>query len=586
MSAFDNLHNRIDLVNIPFTERGSRLLVFRKENEIAIRLAERWEKWQGKVGHYRQRSPLIEQFQITDEEGTALLLESDTYPHVITFLTSIGQLNCFFTDPETLLISLPPGRYGFRFRAHLERGQTDRRGGTLHGKRNLAYTTNARLLENTITPLSDELFQVTLQVQAEAGHCLQLNITPRMAYNRTLPDPIAALVETYTRWKTWFEAAPPVLEVYQKQYDYAWWVMRAGLLNTRYYFTREACAPSKVHYVGVWHWDQFFHALAYRHIDARLAEDQIRIIFDHQRDDGMLPDAIHDEGLVTHLTKPVDADVTKPPLAAWTVLKLYELSRNQGFLEEMYEPLVRWHDWWFRFNINGNGLCEYHHPFSSGLDDSPLWDEGMPVVSPDLNTYLCLQCESLARIAQTLGLSDDALRFRQKADEIAQAMLKKLWRKRPGYFVALRRGRPVPVFTLFNLLPLWTGRLPEDIVTRLLQHLIGPDFWTEYPLPTVARSDPRFDPLQMWRGPTWINTNYLFIEALQRVQRHELASTLRLKTLELIMEHPDIYEYYHPLTAERPPKAAPIFGWSSAVFIDLAIQETRARLEPARPGVV
>jgi putative isomerase len=40
------------------------------------------------------------------------------------------------------------------------------------------------------------------------------------------------------------------------------------------------------------------------------------------------------------------------------------------------------------------------------------------------------------------------------------------------------------------------------------------------------------------------------------------------------MQHADIYKYYHPMTAERPPKAVPIIGWSSAVFIDLAIQES------------
>jgi hypothetical protein len=40
----------------------------------------------------------------------------------------------------------------------------------------------------------------------------------------------------------------------------------------------------------------------------------------------------------------------------------------------------------------------------------------------------------------------------------------------------------------------------------------------------------------------------------------------------------DIYEYYHPETGENPPKAAPIFGWSSSIFIELAIQATRETL--------
>jgi glycogen debranching enzyme len=220
-------------------------------------------------------------------------------------------------------------------------------------------------------------------------------------------------------------------------------------------------------------------------------------------------------------------------------------------------------------------LCEYRHPFSSGLDDSPLWDEGMPVVSPDLNTYLCLQAESLARIAELIGLPDDAQRWQRTADDFARAMQEHLWDETAGYFQATHLGSPVRVLTPFNLLPLWVARYPEAVTSRLLAHIQDPaEFWSAYPLPTVALNDPKFDAKQMWRGPTWVNINYLFIEALNRQGQHGLARDLRRKTLDLIMQHRDIYEYYDPLTAERPPKAAPIFGWTSAVFIDLAIQET------------
>lgn len=586
MSAVENLHNRIDLVNVPFTDRGSRLLLFRQNEELFIRLAERWQKWEPQVGHYRQRPPIISQLRILDASGSPMVLTSDTYPHKARIMTAVGDFDWTFIDPETLLIALPSGSFGLQFNVLTEHGAADRRGGLLRGKRNVAYTTNARITQNDLSKLSDDFAQVRLMLDADAGNVLLLNVTPRLAFNRSLPSPDSAIDDALARWRTWFDAVPPVLDEYRDQYEYAWWVMRAGLMNTRYFFTREACVPSKIHYVGVWHWDQFFHALAYRHIDARLAEDQIRIVFDHQREDGMLPDAIHDEGLVTHLTRPVDEDVTKPPLAAWTVLKLFEKSGHGDFLEEIYEPLCRWHNWWLDHNRNGNGLCEYRHPFSSGLDDSPLWDEGMPVVAPDLNTYLCIQEESLARIAEIIGLPDAAAHFRESADRTAKNILKTLWDEQRGCFVALHAGKPIEVFTPFNLLPMWTGRLSEAMVARVVQHLTNPaEFWTDWPLPTVSRSDPKFDPLQMWRGPTWVNINYLFVEGLNRVGQHDLAHQLRRRTLDLLMQHRDIYEYYNPLTAERPPKAAPVFGWSSAVFIDLAIQESQMQWSPPqKPG--
>jgi hypothetical protein len=53
---------------------------------------------------------------------------------------------------------------------------------------------------------------------------------------------------------------------------------------------------------------------------------------------------------------------------------------------------------------------------------------------------------------------------------------------------------------------------------------------------------------------------------------------LRDKTLALLMRHSDIYEYYHPETGDPPPNAASVFGWSSAVFVDLAIKASRGRI--------
>ena len=90
---------------------------------------------------------------------------------------------------------------------------------------------------------------------------------------------------------------------------------------------------------------------------------------------------------------------------------------------------------------------------------------------------------------------------------------------------ARRTDARVNVRTPFNLFPLMTGRLPEHVTRRLVEHLTDEkEFWSRYPLPTVALNDPKFDPLTMWRGPTWVNVNYLLIEGLQRTGYVDLAA--------------------------------------------------------------
>nr|MBC8252816.1 glycogen debranching protein [Ardenticatenia bacterium] len=214
--------------------------------------------------------------------------------------------------------------------------------------------------------------------------------------------------------------------------------------------------------------------------------------------------------------------------------------------------------------------------YSSGLDDSPLWDFGMPVESPDLNTYLCVQMGSLAMIAEGLGMDAEGAMWRRRATAIVRRMIEDFWDEKAGLFRAFHGDQPVPVVTPFNLYPLWTGQLPDAMRDRIVTHLADTDeFWGEYAIPTVARNDPRFEPETMWRGPVWANVNYFFIEALRQVGEHALARRLRDKTLDLVMAQPSIYEYYSADTGQPPPTAADTFGWTAAVFIDLAIQASR-----------
>lgn len=589
-SYSEMLHNRIDLKTVPFSERGSRIMLFGENSHFYIKLAERWAAWQHEFGHYRRRPPIVRELELLDGKGNPLSFDLDTYPHVLEMHTSLGDFCWVFVDEETLYLHLPPASCGVRFTLSAAHGRPDRRGGQFKGDpahrdihRNVAYTTDARIVENQITALENGAQQVLLRVEPKKDSGITLNITPRLGFNRAMPPWSETIERAERKWRDWFDAVPKVAPEYETQYYWAWWCLRSGLISPRFYTTRESMAPSKTYYVGVWQWDSFFHALAYRHVNKKLAQDHIRIVLDHQRADGMIPDAIHDEGAVFEFPLPqtlVNMEVTKPPLIAWTALKLFDQFGDIDFLQEIYEPIVRWNQWWFDKNDDdGDGIVQYNHPYM-GSDDSPLWDEGMPVESPDINTYLVLQMDALARIAEIIGEVQDAPMWRKRADDLAQRIIDHFWDKEAGLFWALKDHKPIRTFTLFNLYPLLTGRMPEPIEKRLIEHLTSPaEFWTKYPLPTVSASDPKFDADQMWRGPTWVNVNYLFIEGLEKCGYPELARELLERTLQVVQLHPDIYEYYNPLTGMNPPKAAGIFGWTSAVFVDLAIRASRSKIQ-------
>ena len=157
-------------------------------------------------------------------------------------------------------------------------------------------------------------------------------------------------------------------------------------------------------------------------------------------------------------------------------------------------------------------------------------------------------------------------------------MVEHLWDERLGFFRALHNEQPIPVLTPFNLLPLWTGSLPDSLNRCIIGHLTNADeFMGDYMLPTVAYNDPAYSPQRMWRGPVWANINYFFVEALRKVGEWELSTRLRDRTLEMIASQPGISEYYDSSTGIAPATAIPAFGWTSAVFIELAIQASKTR---------
>ncbi|NRQ33877.1 glycogen debranching protein [Nonomuraea sp. NN258] len=388
------------------------------------------------------------------------------------------------------------------------------------------------------------------------------------------------------RWDSWFARMPEVPDDLRERARQAWWTLAVNLVDIR---GRESLIPSKYGYVGLWNWDSYFHAIALRHADPALAREQIRILLDNQRPDGLIPDVVHDHGVLSETTDLPRSDlarlaqhvggepnrdvvpVTKPPLTAWAVWKIHEVDPDLGFLAEVYEPLVRSQRWWFACSDpDGDGLAEYLHPYSSGLDDSPIWDHGPRAEPPDLNSYLALQYDRLADIAAALGRDDDAARWREAAQALVDLMVERRWN-------GTRFVTPgAEVRTPLDLMPLFTGRLPAEIAGRLVADLTSPSFWAERPVPTVAFDDPGFDQDAMWRGPVWLNVNYLLIEGLRRSGHQDVAAELAARTLAMVRDGGGLYEYWNPLTGRRAGRATSGFGWSSALFLDLAQECLRA----------
>lgn len=397
------------------------------------------------------------------------------------------------------------------------------------------------------------------------------------------------LARTERTWREWFERCPLVRLDLEPTAGHCWWVLGANQVELELVPSSRAVVPSKLGYVALWQWDAYFIAIGLRHGDLDLAIEQLDLALRYQGGDGQLPDVVHDDGVLAgsddlppadrarlrELGSPaadptVPVPLTKPPLTALALSRLAESGASEEWVRRMLPVVSASQQWWFDHCLAADGLPEYGHPYSSGLDDSPVFDADLPVATPDLAAYLELQDLLLSHLLRDLGDADPAERHRARATE-TRRLLRRLWQPEDGRFAPRSARGPVAAHTVVDLLPLLTGTLPPDVAAALVADLEDPrTFGAPRPVPTVALDDASFSPERMWRGPVWANTNWLLVEGLVRSGFPDAAGRLAERTLAMVSHGAS--EYYNPLTGERPRRAAPMFSWTAALFIDLAVR--------------
>lgn len=148
-----------------------------------------------------------------------------------------------------------------------------------------------------------------------------------------------------------------------------------------------------------------------------------------------------------------------------------------------------------------------------------------------------------------------------------QAVREKCWNEKDKAFYSLRNGNEqLRDLTVASLFPLLIKDLPEEKLGALVTLLRDDSqFNASYPVPSVSLSHPKFNASRtwpLWRGPTWINTNWFIIRGLMRHNRVDLARRIAEQSIEMVRKN-GFYEFYDPLTGRG--LRAKNFGWSTLV---------------------
>ena len=126
--------------------------------------------------------------------------------------------------------------------------------------------------------------------------------------------------------------------------------------------------------------------------------------------------------------------------------------------------------------------------------------------------------------------------------------------------------------TVASLMPLCTDLLNKKQAKALASwmkqsHTCKEECDHEQPVITsISVDDMEFSPLNYWRGPVWININWMLYGGMKNHRLFEDAMNLKESIIDLITEQ-GFYEYYNPLSGEG--LGADNFSLTAALIIDL-----------------
>jgi len=321
--------------------------------------------------------------------------------------------------------------------------------------------------------------------------------------------------------------------------------------------------------------------------------------------------------------------VVMPPIHALAVLAVYKGGGTRKFFEYAFRKLEAWHEYLYRErDPDDEGLVYIRHPWESGMDNSPMWAsillrlhlraeqipkykradthavsaedrpvdaaydryaylvkffadrnydearirEDCPFLVQDVlfNSLLCRAERTMAEMARMLG--EDPAPFEERSQKTAQAIEKKLWDEERGIYVDydLVSGSQIEVYFAANFSPLFAGIPDKKRAKRLVDALENDGFGLSdesiTPVPSYDIHGLGFSPVTYWRGPVWLNINWLLMHGLEDYGYREHANRLRRSIIELCREE-GFHEYFNPITGQG--HGSDLFSWSAALLIDV-----------------
>ena len=390
-------------------------------------------------------------------------------------------------------------------------------------------------------------------------------------------------------------------------------------------------------YPAQWNWDSGFIALGYSYFNLKFALEEIKTLLRGQWKDGMIPHILfHDLNTNYYPNHSVwacgnkihSSGITQPPVLA-IILKII-LDKNKikdkeiSKIKNIIKKIKKYHEWFIKYrDPNNSGLVSILHPWESGYDNSPLWDEPMnkikveknlkykrgdnKVVNPkyrpldiDYDRYVTIKNhlrknkynpkklynKSLFNVVDVgfnsifLKANKDLikllkkfnLKYRdlQKYISHSEKQIVKLYNKKKNNFINLdlKNKKKITIPSITNYFILFADLKDKKTNNKIIKNLKKHNSKEKLVFSSVKPNHNTFEEKRYWRGPVWINCNWIIYQGLKNKDKNFLKK-VKKQTIDLVKKK-GFHEYYSCKTGEA--FGANNFSWTASLFLDLMLE--------------
>ncbi len=398
-------------------------------------------------------------------------------------------------------------------------------------------------------------------------------------------------------------------------------------------------------------WDSGFVALGTSTYDIRMSLSEIKKMFSGQWKNGMLPHILfHSENEKTYFpnfdfwnsqvnfgapVSPKSSGITQPAVFGFIlrdILKTHWSNPDvKDFIKSIYPKLINYHRFLYDYrDPNKEGLFFIYHPWESGRDNSPLWDESMDriVIKPGsipayqrrdtsianederptqdkydryvyllelgkkykydgkeiaeespfliqdsmMNAILIKSNDCLIEMADDLNL--DAKQVVEWQGLSKSNYDKKLWNEELGIYVGydLRAEKQVMHKEIGGLVPLF-AQIPDTArANKLNAYLKDLSERGFYLCPSFDVDSPHFDSKRYWRGPVWPQMNWMIYQGLILYGFQKTADILKADFNTLVHKL-GFFEYFESQKSKveqlNKGYGGNNFSWTASSYIHL-----------------